>query len=231
MVKTLHRIAVASGVCGFSLVLCQCETQRTVKSTRTSISFDQQMWGGQGGGADAGKLRNKFAEKGFSINEDGSIKADNPDLYADDTARGLDGKFGKKQAKFRKTEARTKEFRTPEYIKRQQFAGADSARESGQGAREGNFNQSRDRASGRLFQRSSETTSSLASFETGRNASEGNQFATSSDRVATEGMRNSAQAEGVRQGAGYKANAGLSVGDVKKLLNPGSYAEASGISN
>lgn len=49
------------------LLLCQCETKRTYGEIRRgSVKFDQAMWGGQGDN-DAGEIRSKFAEKGYSI--------------------------------------------------------------------------------------------------------------------------------------------------------------------
>jgi hypothetical protein len=224
MVISFHqtgRLAVAFSA---ALLLCQCETQRTVKSTRSSISFDEGMWGGQGGGSDQGKIRSKFAEKGYTIAEDGSIKADRPNLYADSKARGTDGKFSKKQARFRKTEARTKEFRTPEYVKRQQFRGAEEARESGSSAREGNFESSRDRASGQLFGKKTESSSDLASFNAGSTRDAGRTFTTEGDREASEAVRAAPVADGRKQMMGYQDNASLSMDDVKKMVSPGDYA-------
>ncbi len=225
MVVTFHQIRlVAVAVCALVL-LCQCETQRTYGEIRRGgITFDQGMWGGQGGGDDAAEIRSKFAEKGYSIGEDGTIKADKPDLFSDQKARGTDGSFDKKEAKFKKSEARTKEFRTPEYIKRQQYAGAEEARESGSTAREGDFQNSRDRDSRKLFQKRSKTSTELASFNT-RSFEGGNrQFDAGGDRVGSRAIDTAPVADGTRQTAGYQDNASLSMDDVKKMVNPGHYS-------
>lgn len=206
------------------LFLCQCETKRTVKSTRSSISFDERMWGGQGGGADEGKIRSKFADKGYSIGDDGKIKADKPNLYADEKAKGLDGKFGKKQARFKNSEARTKEFRTPEYLKRQQFRGADAARESGSQARESNFGNSRDRQANKLFGKKSQSTSELTSFATSTDSATNKSFSTGADRAGSEAISSAPVARGRQQTMGYQDNASLTLDDVKKMVSPGSYA-------
>ncbi len=217
-------------ITGAALMLCQCETQRTYGEVRRgSIKFDEGMWGGQGN-SDEGEIRSKFAEKGYSIGDDGSIVADNPNLFSGDKAKGLDGKFGKKEAKFKNDEARTKEFKTPEYIKRQEFAGVDSARESGSRAREGNSNASKDRQAGKLFQRTNRQSSNqLASFDTGTARGSDQQFSTSSDLIGTRSQASAPRPDGIRQNAGYRANAGMTVDDVKKMLSPGVYSAQRGL--
>lgn len=233
MVTPRHRVAaiatrllLAFGVMAF---LCQCTTTTTT-TRQSTIKFDEGMWGGQGGN-DSGEIRSKFAEKGYSIGEDGSIVADKPNLFAGEQAKGLDGKFGKKEARFKNDVARTKEFRTPEYIKRQEFAGVDAARESGSTAREGNSGTSSDRQAGKLFQRTNRQSSNqLASFDTSTASGMDKRFSTSSDAVGSEGIANAPRPAGIRQAnAGYKANAGMTVDDVKKMLSPGGYAARRGL--
>lgn len=186
------------------------------------------MWGGQGGG-DTGKIRSKFAERGYTINEDGSIKADHADLYKGEKPRGFDGEFGTKKAKFSKTEARTKAFKTPEYLKRQEFAGVSEARETNKGARENDSEKSRNKATGKLFASKSENVSTFATFDTNSADGVDGTFTTSSDRIGSRGIDTAPVADGPSQraaGAGYTKNSSLSVDDVKKLLNPGGYADA-----
>ena len=223
----LLRILSAASLC---LVLCHCATKRTVKSTRSSISFDQKSWGGQGGGSDSPEIRSKFAERGYQIAEDGTIKADKPDLYQGKKPRGFDGEYGTKTARFEKMNAETKQFRTPEYLKRQEFAGVKTAKESGSAAREGNSSQSRDRQAGKLFSKDSKSSTELDTFKTGRDASANREFATSADRSASA-VADSPRATGTPRTAGYQDNVAMSMDDVKKLLNPGSYARGTGISD
>jgi hypothetical protein len=212
------------------LTLCQCETQRTVKSTRSSISFDEGSWGGQGGGQDSSAIRSKFAERGYTITDDGSIKADKPDLYAGQKPRGLDGKFGKKEARFKNMEAETKAFRTPEYLKRQEFAGIAAARESGSAAREGNSNKSKDEAAGMLFKKKTQSTTELATFETGSHRDSNEVFETSADRMAPAVLE-APRATGTPRTMGYQDNVAMSMDDVKKMLNPNAYARGTGLSD
>lgn len=216
-------------VTGLALLLCQCETTptRTVKSTRTSISFDDKTWGGQG--QDTSKTRSKIAERGYEISEEGNIVADKPNLYAGKKPRGLDGQFQSKTARFKKMEAETKAFRTPEYLERQEFRGVTAARESGRGAREGNSNRSPDRASGRLFDKRAKNTSELAAFDTGSYRESGRTFETGADRDAGA-VASAPRATGTPRTAGYQDNVAMSMDDVKKMLNPGSYARGTGIS-
>lgn len=229
MVIFLQRLRlVCAAVLAVSL-LCQCETKRTYgEIKRSTISFDQSMWGGQGA-SDEKEIRSKFAEKGYSIGDDGQIVADKPNLYSDQKARGVDGGFDKKEAKFKKSEARTKEFRTPEYIKRQQYSGVESARESQSVAREGNFGQSRDRDANRLFQRKTKSSTELASFDTGTYQDANRTFSTASDSEGSRAIENAPIADGIRQTQGYRDNAALSVDDVKKMLNPGYYSRLKGL--
>jgi hypothetical protein len=212
------------------LVLCQCETKRTVKSTRSSISFDQKSWGGQGGGTDSQEIRSKFAERGYKITEDGTIKADKPDLYQGKKPRGLDGEFGTKTARFEKMNAETKQFKTPEYLKRQEYAGVKTASESGSSAREGNSSQSRDRQAGKLFSKDSKSSTELDNFKTGSSAYSNREFATSADRSAPS-VPEAPRAIGTPRTAGYQDNVTMSMDDVKKMLNPNSYARGTGISD
>lgn len=228
MVTPHSRILYCSLIGVASLLLCQCETTRTVKSTRSSFSFDDQMWGGQGGG-DSDKIRSKFAERGYSINEDGTIKANKSDLYKGDKPRGFDGEFGTKKAKFRKTEARTNAFKTPEYLKMQDYAGVTNARESGNSARENDKQKSRNSAAGKLFASKTEKTSALTTFDTGAAAESGDSFATGGDRVGNRAIESAPIADGPSQtaaGAGYTRNSSLTVDDVRKILSPGTYADA-----
>ena len=213
-----------------ALLLCQCETQRTVKSTRSSISFDQGMWGGEGGGEDSSKIRSKFADRGYSIAEDGSIKADKSDLYAGQKPRGLNGKFEKKEARFKKTKAETKAFRTPEYLKRQEYAGVTSARESGAAAREGNSTRSKDRDSGKWFKKTTRSSTDLATFETGLHRDGDKVFGTQTDRMAAA-VTDAPRATGTPRTMGYQDNVSMSMDDVKKMLNPNAYARGTGLSN
>lgn len=212
-----------------ALFLCQCETQRTVKSTRSSISFDEGMWGGQGGGEKSSQIRSKFANRGYSIAEDGSIKADKSDLYAGQKPRGLNGKFEKKEARFKKAKAETKAFRTPEYLKRQEYAGVTAARESGSAAREGNSHQSQDKASGKLFKKKTQSSTELATFNTGSHRDRDRVFETQADRMASA-VADAPRATGTPRTMGYQDNVSMSMDDVKKMLNPNAYARGTGLS-
>ena len=186
------------------------------------------MWGGQRGG-DSGEIRSKFAERGYSIDDAGNLVADKPDLYKDKKPRGLGGDFDTKKARFEKMEAGTKAFRTPEYLKRQEYAGVASARESGQSAREGNSSRSPDKATGKLFDKKAKDSTSLSTFETGSYRESNAAFETSAD-VASAAVTESPRAIGTPRKAGYQDNVALSMDDVKKMLNPGSYARGTGIS-
>ncbi len=229
MVNPRRPLATFSGAALLAALLCQCETTptRTVKSTRSTFSFDERMWGGQGQ-ADSQAIRSKFAERGYTISEDGTIQADKPDLYSGQKPRGLKD-FETKAARFEKDRAETKAFRTPEYLKRQEFAGVTAARESGSAAREGNSTQSPDQASGKLFDKRAKNSTELPAFATGRDRESGRVHPTAAD-VAADAVVNAPRATGTPRKSGYQDNVALSMDDVKKMLNPGAYARGTGIS-
>lgn len=230
MVTNSHRFVRIISATALSLALCQCETQRTVKSTRSSVSFDEKAWGGQGGGADTEKIKSKFAERGYTITDDGTIKADKPDLYAGKKPRGLDGNYDTKEARFEKMEAETKAFRTPEYLKRQEYAGVATARENGSVAKEGNFNKSRDTEAGKLFDKKSKTSTELATYKTEAHRDSETVFKTNADRSASA-VIDAPDAVGTPRKSGYQDNVAMSMDDVKKMLNPNAYARGTGIND
>jgi hypothetical protein len=208
-----------------SLLLCQCETTPVVKSTRTSYTFKGKA--ADGGVDDSQAIRSKFAERGFTIGEDGSIIADRPDLYSGSKARGMDKQIEQQQSRFATKTAATKEFPVPEYIKRQDYRGVSEARESSTLAREGNFDTQRNAADGQLFSTRTKDSSALNLFKTGAATGTTRSFATNNDRSGAQALGQPAVAVGTTQGAGFKDNAALTIDDVKKLLSPGSVTPAS----
>lgn len=204
-----------------------CETQRTVKSTRSSISFDSGVWGAQGQQESAtSKEDYKIADSGWEIDENGVRTAKRPNLHSGQTARGLDGEYGTKKARFKKDVAKTKEYKTPEYLKMQEYRGAEEARESNSNAREGLFKKSRE--AGKSFDTDgSEKTNEMALFKTGSTNDTGSTYKTGEDRIAMDELRTSPRADGVQQISGYKPNSSMTVDDVKKMLNPGAYTAQS----
>ena len=209
------------------LLLCQCETQRTYGEVRRgAISFDDAAWGGQGN-SDESAIRSKFAERGYTVAEDGTLVADRPNLYSNNKAKGVDGKVGKKLARFQKNQAATKQFRTPEYLKRQDYSGYEESRYGDDDAREGNFNNSRDGDSGRLFtnRKKANSTNQMNNFNTSPYRESGQPYATNPDRRGTAGLQNSAAAQGSPFKAHYH-DTQLSLDDVKRMVDPGDYARA-----
>lgn len=229
MVTPLHHLRICAGLATISVFLCQCETQRTVKSTRSTISFDQRTWGGQGSGDNSQEIRSKFAERGYQVQEDGTIKADKPDLYSTEKLNGFEKQFGTKEARLKKDIAKTNEFKTPEYLVRQDFKGDKTARESGTLARESNSEKSQDRQSGKFFKSKTKSSGELAAYGTKDYGDGNNAFKTKTDRATSAAVANSANASGTTRPVGYQDNISMSMDDVKKMLNPGSYARGTGI--
>lgn len=218
MVSFFHRLGRLLVVVSTPALLCQCKT-REVKSTRSSFSF--------AGDGDENKIREKFAESGYTIAEDGTIQADRPDLFAGEKPRGLDGDFQTRDARFKKSKLATSEFSTPEYILRQEFRESRETDDFGNRARENSL--AGNRQAGRLFRSRSTRSGEMGSYDTGTLAGSDRKFETGSNRELTRAQDNSVVAEGVAQTAGYTENAGLSMDDVKKMISPGQYARATGI--
>ena len=229
MVNPCQRARFLCAVLPFVALLCQCEPVRTVKSTRSSISFDPAAWGGQAQN-DSKEIRSKFAERGYTIAEDGTIVADKPNLYRDKKTADKKG-FQTQEARFEKRDAETKAFRTPEYLQRQEFQGVATAREAGRAAREGNSRQSPDSDSAKRFGTKTRGTGELGTYATSSYADGAAAYETGPDSAATAAVENAPRAKGTPRKAGYQDNVALSMDDVKKMLNPGSYARGTGLSD
>ncbi len=217
-----------------TVFLCQCETQQPKVTTRSSTySFDQKMWGSQAGGSngDTEKIKNKFTNHGFTIDEEGNFKADRTDLYGDSEAKGTKGMFRTKEAKLKQAKLGTKTFKTPEYLKMQDFKGIKDARESGNLAREADFKKSRWRDGKKLFSSNTKDTAEYASFNTGENKMGKKVFSTGNNAAMTTAMENSPEATATLKSNGYKPNKSLTKDDVKKMINPNGYAQGVGLSN
>jgi len=219
MIFQRRQLITTAGSLAAVVFLCQCETERTVTTRKSNVSFDQGIWGGQAA-ASGGEDTKRITQRGYEIDESGNIIADKPNLYADKTMRGSDKTFGKKQARFGNMEAKTKEFKTPEYLVRQDFKTGE-AKESGSQAREGG---SRNRQAGKLFQTKSKASSDAGSFETGTFDQSGEKYQTNADRVGSAGIASAPIADGSRRTMGFQDNTSMSLDDVKKMVNPGTYA-------
>jgi hypothetical protein len=222
MVNLVHRSVSLLVLAIAPLLLCQCKTQRTVLGTRSSsVSFA----GGEKTG-DTKEIQKKWADKGYKIGEDGKINADNSDLYAGDSVRGVNKEFGKKAAKFKNSKARTKQFRTPEYIKRQEFNGVTNARESDSEARESN---TANMAGKKLFGSKTKATGDMSAYGTRRFDDSNKVFSASQNAAVNTALGNAPNATGSPMQMGYRDNSAMSFDDVKKMLNPSSYARNTGL--
>lgn len=187
----------------------------------SSVSFA----GGEKTG-DAKAIQKKWADKGYKIGSDGAIKADNPNLYSGDAARGVGKEFGTKKAKLGNAQSFNKEFKTPEFIKRQEFDGVSEARESGGAARE--TNQS-NKAGSKLFGSRTKDTSNMSLLGTEAFSDSNKAFGSSDNASVTKALENAPRAAGSAAQMGYLENAAMSFDDVKKMLNPASYARHTGL--
>lgn len=228
MVTPRHPLAACAVALLAASLLCQCETVQTVKSTRSGgYTFDDRMWGGQGQSGNS-EANAKFTQRGYSIAEDGSVVADKADLYRDQKLKGFNSEFKTKEARLGKSKVETKAFRTPEYLKRQEYAGVSSAREGGMKAREGNSTQSPFRNKGKAIDTKSKSSTDYAAYKTKAYRKGDSVFKTKADRDASA-VTEAPRATGTPRQIGYQDNVALSMDDVKKMLNPNAYARGTGI--
>ncbi len=221
--STISR-ALAAGLAAVALLgLTSCLTTREAKSNvRTRIGFDNNFLKGRGVEADdSDKIRKKFADSGWTTDEDGKMTARNPNLYeGEEVGRGRD--FKKKNAHLSKRDAEKKYFDTPEYLERQQYA-TDEAREGGDSAREGLFDRNRPEESGRSANADSKPgfLAGLNPFKTSTARESGDTYRTSADREGTRAQADAVVPRGVSQGElGYYSDSINTMDDVKKLLHP-----------
>jgi hypothetical protein len=222
---SISRAVMLCLVATISLWLSACASKKNyvpLGEVESRFSFDEEFLKERGvDGDDSAEIQNKIANKGWEKDEDGKFVARNPDLYSDkEVGKGRDVK--KKDMYLSKREAETKYYKKPEYLKRQEFA-TTSAREGGDSAREGLFDRNRANEAGRSASANAKPgfLAGLNPFKTGSARESGSSFSTSSDRIGTQGQRDSARATGVSQAElGYYTDSINTMDDVKKLLHP-----------
>lgn len=207
------------------LVTASCATKREAKSqVKTSFGFDGKTWGGQGGD-DSDKIRSKFAQSGWKIDETGQIRPEREEdanLYSGQyVGKGRD--FKKSDARLSKREARSKEYKKPEYLDRIGYQTKES-RLTGDAARESDFAANRAGESGRTAHVPDGEPGILAGLNPFRSKTareSGRTYRTGSDRIGTKGRSESVTATGATQAQmGFRDQSVQSMDDVKKLLHP-----------
>ena len=212
------------------LLLPACATKRTVKSVRPGkVSFDNQMWGGQGDSdSDDEEIKSKFAERGYTISEDGTIKADNNELFTNKSKLGNKAFSGKKNARIENRNAAKKAFRTPEYLKRNSYTGANKT------ASEGGL---LSKLTGRTANETGMTVRKndagflkrMNPFATNQYRGANSNYSTYQNRGIARSQANAPVADGIQKRAGFIDEFEMSVDGVKRLLNPNAYADARGL--
>ncbi len=204
-------------------VLCQCKTVREVKSTRST--------GYRFAGIDDQQTQQPQSERSQGIlNQEKIIKnSDGEVVGKEKKGEILDGEArmareagetfrGSREARFEKESFATREFKTPEYLQRQEYGGTrmfatDEARESGR---------ENTRLVQRLFRTETRNSAEDQARESGvRSRADGKLFGTSFDRANNDAAK-AAKPTGVPREPGYHENLLMSMDDVKKLVNPSS---------
>ena len=224
------------------LALPSCQTQRTVKSAeRGSYAFDPEDKAWAGGEGKKGtttmkeeeegkkKMTKKFLNAGFKTDEEtGAITVANNNLFAGEKSRYGNKSFGgRKEAKLRGREAEKKLFQTPEYLKRDTFEGGkERARETGLFVKEDSSGSNK---FGTVNKQEAGLLQRVNPFAQKTFNGSNKTFATSSNREGTRARAEAPTANGIQRTAGFMDNTKMSVDDVKKMLNPGAYANARGL--
>lgn len=207
-------------------LLGACATKREAKSdVRTSFGFDSKAWGSEtGGGDDSEKIRSKFAESGWKVDESGQLRPQNEkdaDLYKGKTF-GRGREFEKTDARLSKREVETEVFRTPEYLERQKYKTTAAKGVDGK-VREGAFDDFRATESGRTA-KTTEKPGILAGLNPFRSESAretGQSYRTTTNRQGTLAQENAVIPTGVSQSQmGFHKDSVTTMDDVKRLLHP-----------
>lgn len=175
----------------------------------------------------ADRVANTLKNERVIKNSDGEVvrveKRD--DLYGDrssSTARETGRAFdGNKKARFKDNNFAKKEFKTPEYLQRQEFAGSKTFKDGSMKASESGSETKH--FVNKLFKTNSSSFENQMARENGSSSDRFNKtYRTSSDRIASKALNKSAIPEGVQGMSGYQDNLQMSMDDVKKLINPAS---------
>jgi hypothetical protein len=146
------------------------------------------------------------------------------DLYEQDAnqARETNHAFrGNKEARIKESKFAQKDFKTPEYLKLQEFNGSKNFRDGATVANESGDNNRQ--FAGKFFKTETNSTSNQLARENGTSTSRIDKtYRTSTDRTAARAMEKSAVPVGVAGVSGYQDNLEMSMDDVKKLINPSS---------
>lgn len=224
-------------------VLCQCEKKRTVLSQRsTGYKFsghnDHELESNKGKNKGRERMDSGMQNKKLIKNRKGEVidEVERSDLYAGRSnysmKKGKDGKIlmqqgsnnssgntafkGTKKSKFANKDFQHKEFRTPEYLKKQEFAGNKTFRNANDTARE-----SGNRLTKKLFNTQTTNSSDTTARESSSRSLFNNKtFSTKADSSATKAQSNAANPTGVKPSPFAYERAVMSVDEVKKLVNP-----------
>ena len=200
-----------------------CEKKRTVLSTKsTGYKFaghnDHELESNKKDNKGLNRMTLKNTGKKQVINKDGEVirTEERGDLYSDRDSltvresgrsfRGQDSNFGSQNYK-------SKSFKTPEYLKRDEFA-SKSFREGTQQSKASEKSFTR-----RLFKTEAARDDNKEARDGTKSYRNADEFKTSENRSASKAQENAALPTGKKQSTGYKQST-LTVDDVRKLVHP-----------
>lgn len=144
------------------------------------------------------------------------------DLYQfkDNMAKESGSRIENQMAKIKESKFAEKEFKTPEYLKRQEFAtktfedGSRAAKESGSVT---------ERFTKMFKTKNSSLENEVARESNSTNSRFDKMFKTKNDSITANAITDSVKPIGIEGLAGYQDNANLSMDDVKKMVSPESF--------
>ncbi|MDF1813963.1 MAG: hypothetical protein P1V20_17300 [Verrucomicrobiales bacterium] len=147
-------------------------------------------------------------------------KEQRSDLYSDmmsNTAKESGKSFDRKMARIKDSKFGEKEFKTPEYLKRQEFAGYETTDGGAQMARE---TDSLSNQFTKMFKAKQSSMENQMARESGSTKGRFDKiFGTRDDSISNKAIKTSVVPVGVDGMTGYRENVAMSMDDVKKLVN------------
>jgi hypothetical protein len=214
-------MAAASG-----FFLTSCTTREELSGVRTSYSFDEGAWGSKLQEDDSAEIREKFAESGWRVDEDGNIiptREKNRDMFSGDTFRGSDKKIGEKKARLTGNTIDGKVIDTPEYLSRQKEFATGESKDGGKMARESLLDKFRSKESDKTADiRGKSWTEKLGLFPTKPARESGKGFKASENRELAKSGREAVKptSRQMPSGGGFYRDSDMSIDEVRELVSP-----------
>ena len=225
------RARVASTVRGLSLAaavssifLASCDTYEELSGVRTSYKIDESVWGSKD---DSGKIREKYAESGWKVDDEGNItpaREKNKEMFTDKEFRGSDKKVGEKRARLSKKRIDGDAVDMPEYMSRQKDFAKKESKVGEKRVRESLRDKFRLKDRDQVADtRGKSWLEKLGLVDTDQARESGKKYKTSKNRELAKAWDNAMEPtprERPTKGGFYR-DSNMTIDDVKQLVSPG----------